>query len=788
MDKKNFERIFQSLPEKRKRVLLEFLKNRNTQEVANSLNIQCATVNVHIRNICIDFGLKSDGDDDKRSARPELIKLFEQYKPELFKQDDDFIGRKNAITHLDQLRQAGKNCVLIQGDGGVGKTVLAERYLAERFPGRLVRFDVAKERQAVGSAAGLLETKLKDLGEESRGDFAVLCDRLRHKLQSEAFGILVDNLEPALDGKGQLVPEHREYVELLRVLSNVSLKSFTLITSRERVNENLNIEPYRLECLDMEAWRDYFGQKKLTIDSPVLAEMRKSYRGNALGMKVLRGRIAENYQGNIKKYWEEHQTSDGLAVEQAMENLITQQFDRLKQVNPNAYNLLCRMGCFRYQDVPTVPREGLFCLLWEVPQNKAQKAIDTLRNLALVDHIDGEYRLHPLIKEQAIERLRNSEDWKTSNRLAAKFWTDSVESINTEEDAITALEAYYHCLNIKDFNSAADIITNNRRHIYDLDESLGSSFYRLGLLLKIKQVINAIKNQVSSSLSLGQMYNVLGDTYWMMGNLQSSLLSHIESAKIAKQIIDEQHKESQNKELNRLYGVSFFNQALCKVELLEFKEAIELLRLDCKRFEDMFPEDRFVDRSFMAFCYSSLNNKKQAEILLKKSINLFENLRSRLDTNQNNLYVYSSTWSFGYHHIFSGKIYHKLGKIDNAKMQYSAAISFANKTSYLQVKAKGLMGLGEIYTQSDFKTALSYHTESIDILKRIDAKCDLAEAYYQIALTYQAMGDVLNSQEYFKKSITLWQKIDAPRQIERVQNSMNQNIHKKNPEPVHPKT
>ncbi|MDB9495108.1 hypothetical protein PN441_16100 [Spirulina major CS-329] len=683
--------------------------------------------------------------------------------------DPDFVGRKGAMTHLDQLRQAGKTCVLIQGPGGVGKTVLAERYLAARFPGRLVRFDVAKERQAVGSASGLLESKLKELGEEPGREFAVSCDRLRSKLQSEAYGVLVDNLEPALDGSGRLIPEHREYVELLRVLSDASLKSLTLITSRERVSENLNIELYRLDCLTAKAWGNYFRQKNLNIDSPVLAKMHEAYRGNALAMRVLRGRIAsDDYQGNIEAYWADCQTQDGIVVVQDMENLIAQQFERLQQVNLNAYNLLCRMGCFRFQDVQTVPREGLFCLLWEVPQNKAQKAIDTLRDLALVDRVGREYRLHPLIREQAIERLKSSENWKRANQEAAKFWTNKVILINTEEDAITAMEAYHHGLEIKDFNYASDIISKERNNIYGINEPLGCSCYRLGLLSKICQSINSIKDKVSMSYSLSRIYNILGDVYWIMGNLDESILSHEKSANISQEISQQDHDSNTTKKINRVYSVSFFNKALYKLEFLDFQEAIKL----CEIYFLLSGHSKLEAYSLMAFCHSCLDNKKQSQIFLKQAISSFAyqyNSSNPIEFCLENTPI----WAIGYHYIFTGKVYYNLGQADNSKKQYNTAIAFSEKTNFLQLKAKSFTGLGEIYTQSNFKTALSYHTQSIEILKKIDAKCDLAEAYYQIALTYQAMGDTSNSQDYFNQSIALWQKIDVPKQIERIQKSMN---------------
>ncbi len=653
----------------------------------------------------------------------------------------------------------------MKGPGGVGKTLLAERYLMERFPGRLLRFDIARETQMVGSASGLLESKLKELGEEPGREFMVSCDRLRRKLQSEAIGVLVDNLEPALDATGRLIPEHREYVELLRVLSDSSLKSFTLITSRERIGENLNIRFYPLQNLTVEAWRDYFRQKNLNHDSPVMVDMHRVYQGNALAMKVLRQRIALDlhYQGKIENYWEDHQTKEGVAFEREIENLICEQFERLATVYPDAYNLLCRMGCFRYQDVQTVPREGLFCLLWGVAQKQAQKVIDALHDLALVDRVDREYRLHPLIREQAIERL-NREDWEKANRIAAKFWTDIVETVETEKDAITALEAYYQYLQIEDFDSAADVIAKERDHLYEFNEPLGCSFYRLGLLLQIKHTINIIKNQVSLGFSLGSIYNILGDTYWMTGKIQNALSAHNKSAEIAQKIRNKQKESEANQKIDRLYSVSFFNQALCKLELLEIEEAIKLCEFHLSL--EGYGGEIFNSYSFLAFLYGYIDSKKEAKVLLEESISLF----FQRDFNKATSHIVH-TWSVGYYYIFTGKTYHKLGKIDKAKSQYNEAILFANHTNFLQVKAKALTGLGEIHMPSNLQEALNCHAESILILEKIGAKCDLAEAYYQQALTYQQMGETEKSEENFQEAIQIFEAIEAPKQVDKVRNS-----------------
>jgi len=82
-------------------------------------------------------------------------------------------------------------------------------------------------------------------------------------------------------------------------------------------------------------------------------------------------------------------------------------------------------------------------------------------------------------------------------------------------------------------------------------------------------------------------------------------------------------------------------------------------------------------------------------------------------------------------------------------------------------------GLAEIYREKNqLQVALDYHSKYIAILNKIDAKYDLAEAYYQLGLTYQKMGELQNSEENFQEAIQLFERMGAPKQVEKVEKAM----------------
>jgi hypothetical protein len=136
-------------------------------------------------------------------------------------------------------------------------------------------------------------------------------------------------------------------------------------------------------------------------------------------------RNLSDYGGNLETYWQANK--EYLLIERDLEDLVVCQFNRLQQLNLMPINSVSN-GCYRYQDVLTVPEEGLFCLLWDVPEAQRRRVVKSLRDRSLVEFRNGEYWLHPVIRAEAIARLRASEDWDTVNHKAAEFWTESIKN------------------------------------------------------------------------------------------------------------------------------------------------------------------------------------------------------------------------------------------------------------------------------------------------------------------------------------------------------------------------
>ncbi|UBF28515.1 ATP-binding protein [Kovacikia minuta CCNUW1] len=688
--------------------------------------------------------------------------------------DPNFVGRNEAIADLDTLVSRNARVIVIQARGGVGKTTLARKYLQQEF-GSFLEFPIAKETKDIASIEGLLEEKLRQLGEEPGREFLVSLDRLKRKLQAERIGILIDNLEPALDSAGKFIEAHRRYVELLRVLSDPTVHSITLITSRERLREaDVTVQHYPLRSLDVQAWSQFFQSRSINTDTAALAALHDAYGGNAKAMDIISGTVLEDFSGDVEAYWQANQ--DDLFIERDLEDLVAKQFDRLQELDPDAYKLLCRMGCYRYQDVATVPIEGLFCLLWDVSENRRRRVIKSLQDRSLVELEDGEFWLHPVVREKAIEYLKVSKSWETANCKAAEFWTERTLMVNTINDAIRALEAFYHYTSINSFDEAASVILKIRiTKMKKEGSSLGYLCYRLGLLNQLTNLISAIIDRLNISYKLGELYFLLGDLKWLVGNLKEAIEYNEKSREIADDYsnVNLQNNIGSNINLQNNIGEGFFihanlkiaslfNNALYKFCMLEIEEAEKGFKAILKDFDGTrgYQQHSVGCLYYLALLSTYKKRFEEAYSLAEQAVKKLETLKLL-------------SWSKGYGPIILGRTYRNLGEKEKSFQMYQIATLYSQESGHILIQANSLSGLAELSRdQKKFEVALSHHSIAVRLLNEIGAKCDLAEAKYQLGLTYQAMEEMEKSQENFQAAIRLFSEMEAPKQVERVRRSM----------------
>ena len=248
------------------------------------------------------------------------------------------LGRDADRAALQELSRQAK-IVLIKAVAGVGKSTLAREFLQTQFK-KVIRVEMGLESGNVTPAEEKVSQILrKDFDEEPSRDFGINLDILREKLENRAnpIGVLIDNLEPALDENYRFREKLRGYDALLTVLGDRDVCSFTLITSRRSlITPRAKVHEYSLEGLDITTWRQYFHGCENGTDSEALMQICVTYNGNAKVMDILYSAIKNRFDGNISAYWKRYK--DALLADSELETLISVEMDWLRDNQPDAYN------------------------------------------------------------------------------------------------------------------------------------------------------------------------------------------------------------------------------------------------------------------------------------------------------------------------------------------------------------------------------------------------------------------------------------------------------------------
>ena len=673
-----------------------------------------------------------------------------------------FIGRQKAIANLQNLALAHK-IIVLQGEGGIGKTTLAQQFLASQNFDLILEVLMAKETTNIVAVASVVEEWLqRDLNEDSGKEFGVTLSRLKRCLQERRVGILIDNLEPALDKNGKFISEHRDYVELLRILGDTKLQSTTIITSRDRLCEaDLALEHYRLTGLNLAAWEQYFIAHQIEPDA-VLAQINQTYGGNAKAMGLLCGIVREDYNGDVDLYWQENR-HDPL-IETDLKNLVASQFNRLQHLDLEAYKLLCRLGCYRYQDLSTVSLAGVLCLLWDVA-DRPTRVIKSLRNRSLLEFDRGQYWLHPIVQAEAKLRLQlTSADWLQTHKQIANFLTSSVTRIDNIQAGLTALEAYYHYSAIADYGSAAKVILQSRENQWGQYLTLGTTLYRLGIIEPLSIAITQVIDRIDRPRHHSELNNILGDLYWTTGKVHLAITCQeqtITTSRHSQQLIPRTQENRYDLYYWKMLEVdSLLSLGLYNIDLWELDTAAELFQ-EAIALAHNTKHHPWSEKASLGL---ALINSYQAKSLSDPTVSRLYRLIIDLEDPAYN------TGRFAYFMQILGQIYFNQQQIEPAQKIWQRAIAFSQSSHYIQIKAKSLSGLGQIerftnnYIQADI-----YHQQAVELLEKIAAKCDLAEAYFQWGITLQKNRQMQKSQECFNKAIAIYQKIPAPKQVSKVE-------------------
>jgi tetratricopeptide (TPR) repeat protein len=664
--------------------------------------------------------------------------------------NSSFMGRSADLLALQEL-QKDNPIVLIQGAGGLGKTTLARKYLESQGCRVLEIWMAAETADLVSTAANVVEEWLGgEFASQAGRDFAINLDRLRRCLRtsSQPIGVLIDNLDSILDGHGRLIDTHRCYLELLRLLADPGLKVVTVITSRERLRESL-VEPsvHKLEGLSEVIWTEYFHHHQLRVSPSTITETWRLCGGNPKAMKLLRGAANADFEGDLDAYW---QAIDGnLLADSALQHLVHSQFDRLQQTNLPAYQLLCRLGSYRYRDVPFVPLLAVKSLLWDWPEPERQAVIQDLRDRSLIESRQNQkFWLHPMIQTEAIQRLGQGPEWEETHRHAAQFWLDHVTTVATVEDALQILEAYHHYLEIADYEQACEVIVTRKPNRWKTPIEVGWLFYRLSLLQQMTLAITRIIDHISIDERAGRLHNLLGYIHRLSGEMGQATIHHQQALDIADQL-------PAGSPASKLRISAWFNLGLCARDFWETDRAFDYFRA----VKQLATTINYTDYIIYANCCLAYLHSCDGEH--GQAMNLVRTMPPL------RLQEQVSSWGAGCSLLYIAHTHQNLGELEAATELYQDTLMYAQANQFTHIAAKAMSGLAQVDTaRHNYTQAIARHDQAIDQLQQISAQCDLAEAYLQRGLTYRRQGELAQSKQDVQRAGTIFQTIHAKQRLD----------------------
>lgn len=737
-----------------------------------------------------------------------------------------FLGREADIAELERLSQQHR-LIVIQAGGGVGKSTLASNFLSTHFPQKVLELPVAREARYLAPVSGFVDDWLMfDLQQQTGHNLGVSLLRLKRQLQTTPIGIWIDNLETALDEQGRLIEDCRDYVELLRTLSDPTLKSLTLVTSRVRVCEpSIAAVTHMLDGLPLSAWHTFFENRGIVIHSPTLSKLRHSYGGNAKAMEIIAGATREDANNNLIEYMSRPEVNSSEHPE--LETLLESQFQNLKKSNPNAARLFCRMGCYRYEEIPVITLAGVECLLWDVPTEEHQQLIKSLLRRSLLKRQDQGYLMEPFTAQFARKHLKISEDWQQSHNQAASYWQAHYADFEGSQKILACTESFHHFVAIDEFEKAASLMCSitpglgqNRLNAY-LNWS-GRPDYFLSCANQIEEKLSP----KSTTLLLGSM----GVSNYYQGNYKEAI-------------------ETWTKILNLCESFSSMDDVFLKIQgyrgdcwawmLHSHTHLGELSSAqDCFEKSQAFFDD---DLEVRLLAYSGLLWLRLVEGDYSDAKKIFQNLRKvgLLCESNFEISIESPLSSFGREfpesiilHLVSNSILFELAeflqqdssdisideihllkaKIQDQKKVYQCAFDFHDSALWADLACHFHSHLGDLqqagqelnelqsvtkttlkdatlnflaqksegvlaYYSSDFKEALATFSKCLEVVTDGQMKVYAPLIHYYLGKTHQSLFNQTQSNQHFQEAINWLTKMGATRRIEQVQRAMINSVH-----------
>ncbi|OUL23200.1 transcriptional regulator [Nostoc sp. T09] len=679
--------------------------------------------------------------------------------------------RKTEIAQIQQwLTDNNTFLIGIEGIGGTGKSMLAAKIYNEiaGFPKRFWG-DVSYG----ASFSDLARQVLSEFGFPIPDEEAQLVEALVRCLRSSEFLLIIDNLESLLQPNrhwGSLF-----YGDFFNTWVEFGGNSKVIVTTRERP-ELKGFEWLLLKGLQVDEGVALLTALGIQGD---LAEFVELVDGHPLLLRLVGDLLKEEYPqdpnlsrladlglGNLRQLLTDPQVVGVHRRENVgMVLVLDASFNRLNELQKA---LLLNISVYR----GAVDSAAAVAVL---PGSSAAEIEAELRNIVkrslVVEKLNGkrQFEFQPVVLEYVRYKAGNQTE---AHQKAIYYYllNQKQKPWQTKEDIKEHLEVFYHWYQLKNYDSAFDVLnfcddflTLRGYYTVQLDlygqlvskwEEIGdrqnwnyrTSLTSLGLVYKhlgnYQQAIEFYQQSLELSRDIGDRYTEglslmrLGSAYDSLGKYKQAIEFYQQSLEIAREIGAHDGE-----------GNSLMNLGLSYIYLGKYQRAIEFCQQSLEIFREMGNRNsEGLSLMNLGIAYYSLGKYQQAIEFCQQSLEIFRDIGDRNGEAQslNNL----------------ANAYHFLGQYQWVIEFLQQSLEISREIGNRNGEGKSLGNLGSAYLSlGQYQRAIEFYQQSMHITREIGDRKDEGNSLNNLGNAYNSLGQYPRAIEFFQQSLNIKREI-----------------------------
>jgi tetratricopeptide (TPR) repeat protein len=612
----------------------------------------------------------------------------------------------NALIYLQDHR-----LYLVSGVGGVGKTTLA-RALVETRPANVPLpfwFDFSKKMDAtLGDVLEKLASYLNmpDIArfkdEEREADQDDI-NRLTNELyKRDEIWLVFDNLETILDdrhfhdpGIDQLFTSLRDSTHQAKII--VTSRTVPVLINGDTLVDIIAEKKQELKGLELHFAVDYLRKNGLdSVESEKLEDLAKGVDSHPLALRLL--------VELVKTFGVSDTLNDLSLYQEQRKDTIKKARHLFDKLAGDEKELLERLSVYRQP-------ESMPAIKHMFTDTTALDAVKKLIHKSLLEtDQEGNYWLHPLVREFAYDDLKNKIEAHNRASQYYLYFSLSLPEPRTKKDDVQSLiEAHYHACLAQQYDTAASILFDH--NLYEDLDRWGHSRTLIELYsgLLPKDPFND-KPVLTSLETHGAVLGNLGNAYYQLGQVEKAIEYHEQALVILREIGD-----------RRGEGSALGNLGLAYSDLGQVEKAIEY--------------------------------HNQALVIVRE-----------IGDRRGEGAVLGNL----------GNAYSALGQVEKAIEYHNQALEIAREIGDRRGEGADLGSLGNAYSAlGQVEKAIEYHEQALVISREIRDRRNEGNWLGSLGNVYYQIGDVKKAIKYYEQALVIGKAIKYPRIIRFCENALN---------------